>query len=288
MTRVFLNVVPTSLSRAMHRVAAALREAVPSGVQIVEDVDRADIQVIHTIGMEGMPAAIARAKEYALIQYCWSSANGSAKQWAEVWAGARLVWSYYRLPLAERFLHMPLGVDGTAFTLGNGLRPIGAMTSGYVAGPGAEAIAEVAEAALLCGLSVVHIGPQKVAGMILRKEKSWSAKSGLSDAQLADAYRHAQWVSGLRHIEGFELPVLEGLACGARPIVFDRADMRQWYDGLAEFVPECSGPSLVRELQGLFERGPRAVTETERAQVLDRFSWNAIAGRFWKELLCAH
>lgn len=199
------------------------------------------------------------------------------------------MWSHYdlsdKMPAGSAFYHAPLGVDGEVFR-GNGHdRDLGVMTSGTVAGPEAESIEEVADAAWACGLKVVHLGPRQVVGMNIRNEYTWKSIDGVQDSKLAEYYGRCKWVSGLRQIEGFELPVIEGLACGARPIVFDRPDMRRWYDGLAVFVPVCHGNELVNRLVDIFLTDPEPVSDAERALVLERFRWSSIAKGFWSRLL---
>lgn len=283
--RVFVEPVPSTLSRAMYRVAWALRRYAPKTVMIVDHPEEADLQVFHAIGMSGMREAILKTREFAVIQYCWKSANGDQQEWDALWGQARVVMSYYELPVKPdvNFVMAPLGVDGQAFTAqpGDG-RHVGVVTSGYVSGAGAEAIEEVADAALKTRLSVLHVGPSEIVGMRRRREKSWMAVHHLDDARLASTvYGKALWVSGLRHIEGFELPVIEGLACGARPIVFDLPEMRRWYEGHAVFVPECSGPKLVEELVRVFSEKPKLAGAEERASILEKFNWERTASAFW-------
>ncbi|HWI70162.1 MAG TPA: hypothetical protein VNS88_17650, partial [Nitrospiraceae bacterium] len=79
--------------------------------------------------------------------------------------------------------------------------------------------------------------------------------------------------------------VLEGLMCGARPIVFDRPDMRQWYEGHAVFIPECSGPDLTQELIEVMSHEPDPVMSIEREIILERFSWKPIVRGFWEQVL---
>lgn len=289
--KVYVDPVPRTLSQAMHRTAAALRHYAPAGVRIVPSLGHApDLQVLHSIGPH--VEANLQAPQYAVIQYCFRSAryDENRDHFRDVWKRARAVWSYYDLreemPEGAAFYHAPLGVDGRTFR-GNGRDPryVGVVSSGYVNGACAEAIEEVAEAALRAGLSVFHLGPAAIENMAPREERSWRAGCNLSDDDLAGVYGHARWVSGLRHVEGFELPVLEGLACGARPVVFDRPDMRQWYEGVAEFVPESSGPELVGELERVFRSQPRPVTAEERREVLRRFDWEALAQNFWRMLV---
>ena len=186
----------------------------------------------------------------------------------------------------SRLYHAPLGVDSAVFRQVNGYRrTIGVITSGYVSHPSAEAIEEVADAALICKLAVFHLGPRNVEGMAPRKEASWTASLGITDSDLASLYSHAQWVSGLRHVEGFELPVLEGLLCGARPIVFDRPEMRKWYEGHAVFVKESHGEELIKSLVTILSKPPQPVTLFERNFVAKKFQWSRIANGFWEALL---
>jgi len=159
------------------------------------------------------------------------------------------------------------------------------MSSGYVSGPGAEAIEPFAMATERAGLEAWHLGPPGVDRMT-QHPFNWRTFSGISDARLAAELNRCAWVSGLRYGEGFELPVIEGLACGARPIVFDRADMRDWYAGHAVFVPELTGRDLEDVLTAVMAQPPDPVTLAERESILRRFDWEPIVRGFW-EALCA-
>lgn len=266
----------------MVRVANALKKHAPRELEFVDDPKSADLQVLHVIGPDN--AELLEASNYAVIQYC---RTGGEASYISLWAGAQVVWSYYDLrSLCERFYFAPLGVD-EIFTQSFDPEPrdIGIMTSGYVSHPAGEAIEEVAIASWMLGLDVVHLGPEKVEGMVVKLPTGWRAVENIADRTLAAYYRRSKWVSGLRHIEGFELPVLEGLMCGARPIVFDRPDMHEWYLGHARFVTEASGESLVKELLDVLTDEPEPVSMEEREMVAQRFSWNRIATGFWEQVM---
>ncbi len=228
--------------------------------------------------------------------------------WTDVWRGAEMVWSYY--PLHERFFKWgglaslrsdgvvesspelnapvfygaPLGADANLFKKSMLTREHICLTTGYVSGPRAEAIEEVALAAGQLGLSVRHLGPSNVGGMNARVP-GWQAVTGLSEDDLVTLYGSVKYVSGLRHGEGFELPVIEGLLCGARPICFDLPCYRLWFDKHAIFVPECSGDALVKELVEIFRRPPRPILPEERRLIAMKFDWAAIGKGFWSTLL---
>jgi hypothetical protein len=280
---------PGAMSRAMFRVEKALTRYAPRDVEIVQRAKDADVQILHVIGGDALSYQSDAART-AAIQYCVSTAGGG--DWQSFWSRQLCTWSYYdlhtQMPHDACFYHAPLGLDD-AFKepiLGSPLRPIGVITSGYVTGPGAEAILEVAIAAHAAGLRVMHIGPKPVPTSLKTKidmPPGWRNVEGVSDDELANLYRSARWVSGLRFVEGFELPVIEGLACGARPIVFERADMRQWYSANAVFVPEAG--NLVEALTGIFSEQPDDVTAHERAEVIAQFNWKPIIEDFWTVVL---
>lgn len=286
--KVFLS--PVGLySHAMVRVADALIRHKPKDVEIVRSASAADLTVLHVIG-PGSFEGVDLTRPHAIIQYCFKSAGLPLDAWPLIWAQAKLVWSYYDLDqytkLPINFYYAPLGVDPT-FTQDYkpGFRDVDVMTSGYVSGPISEAIAEVATAAELLGFRVLHLGPQTVEGMAPVKYRRWHAVCGIDDSQLASDYRRTRLVSGLRHVEGFELPALEGLACGARPIVFDRPEMRAWYQDWAVFVPECSGEELVQRLLGVLPRLRAPISQADQEEVRRRFDWEPIARRFWEGVL---
>lgn len=278
------------LSRAMTRVATALTARPGHGMNIVDDPKTAHIKVVHVVG-DGKAAMehAGHPKNYMVIQYCVASANARIEDLKKLWAGSRGVWSYYDLsdmmPEGVPFYHAPLGVD-IEFTLpfAEEARDIDVMTSGYVSGRTAEAIEEVAMAAHRSEKSVIHLGPDNVVGMS-SDHGDWHATMGISDSELATLYRRTKWVSGLRFIEGFELPVIEGLCCGARPIVFDRPETRKWFEGHAVFIPELYGGDLVDCLSELFSNDPDPVTIEERNDVIKKFNWDMIVPGFWEKTM---
>jgi hypothetical protein len=267
-----------------------LEHFAPPWVEITTRRDAADIVVEHVIGADAIGAQ--PEKPYVVIQYCFASANSQegfdVSSWNDYWTQAELVWSYYDLtpymPHAAKFYHAPLGVDSVFRTqkFDNTARPIGVVTSGYVNGPGAEAIEDVAHAAKIVGQRVVHIGPMPT-NLSGPMPDNWCNLFDIPDSQLAHVYCNARWVSGLRYGEGFELPALEGLACGARPILFARPDM-QWYAGHGTFIPETVGPPLVDALVRILSEPPRPVPAHEHEALMRRFDWKYIVGNFWRRL----
>jgi hypothetical protein len=278
-----------NLSRAMFRVANALRTFAPKGIEVVSSPEDADLHVLHVIGLEAITYK-SPAKHIAVIQYCLGSASPSSdlSTWWPLWRRAAAVWTYYdladRIPADVNFYHAPLGIDEEFLRVSGqpmDQRRNGVLTCGFVTGPGAEAIEEMACAARAVRINVNHLGPVPVGLKKSLSKSLWRSVYGISDAQLADLYGRTRWVSGLRFVEGFELPVLEGLSCGARPIVFDRPDMRQWYEGHAVFVPECSGEPLIELLTAILSQPAKPVSAEEQSAIRERFRWEHIIKNFW-------
>lgn len=282
-------------STSMVRTAKALRRYAPRGVEFVTDRNDPgiDLHVVHVISRDSLRDT--EGKPRVLVQYCAVSGGVllDPPAWVRAWREARMVWSYYDLPAicpemdTRNFYRSPLGIDKAfleAAYVPGASRRVGIMTSGYVSGGLAEAIEEATMAAHEVGVTSLHLGPSEVEGMP-HAPAGFNPVSGVNDETLARMYCECSYVSGLRHCEGFEMPVIEGLACGARPIVFDRKDMRDWYEGHAVFVPECEGQPLIDSLAEVLRRRPEPVGKAERGAVIEKFDWRRIAEGFWRMAL---
>lgn len=281
--------------RALQRVYDALVKYKPKQIEITKSPSDADIVVLHVTGRhDGVEAQIEllkkHNKDYVMIQYVLrSSKNPDTHDWIRMWQDARMVWSYYYLPelcfedkLDEKFLfyHAPLGVDTDVFydrksDKGHTKAVIATNSRGYLV----ESAKECIQAAKRVGRTTFFLGKE------LNMGKDVFCKTDISDNDLAYYYSISEFVSGLRRVEGFELPAAEGLMCGARPIMFDRPHYRMWFDEFAEFIPEGTREETVEHLVRLFEKGARPVTEKEIARAKEVFNWEKIASGFWQGLL---
>jgi glycosyltransferase involved in cell wall biosynthesis len=106
----------------------------------------------------------------------------------------------------------------------------------------------------------------------------------VSDQDVARLYQRSRYVSGLRRIEGFELPAAEGLLCGARPILFDRPHYRKWYGDLAVYIPEEPRPQAQASIADVLAGPYRCVTAEERDAAAAWFSWERVCRGFWEQI----
>jgi hypothetical protein len=176
------------------------------------------------------------------------------------------------------FYHAPIGVDPSVF------HTVPAERSFIVASSGnswmIESVREVMYAAQQTGLPVFHVGEVN-----FNFGYPVAYSMGRHDGFLAENYSRCRYVAGLRRTEGFEIPAVEGLFCGARPILFDAPHYRKWYDGLALFIPETSRSEVIDNLVEIFNRPYQPVTDDEIMLAHDRFDWKKIATEFWRRCM---
>jgi glycosyltransferase involved in cell wall biosynthesis len=112
--------------------------------------------------------------------------------------------------------------------------------------------------------------------------------TGLSRAELAEVYRRAAVVLMPSEAEGFGLPVIEGLACGAPVVASDIPALREAGGPAAAYAPvgdvRAWAEAVVHVLADPSVAPPRA----ERLAWAARFSWTAhaetIAGAYHRLL----
>lgn len=308
MIKAFVDPTPRIHSPAMVRIANALTRHAPSGeVEIVSDQSAADVVVLYAIGSDYLAIGeklLAGGQQYAVVQCCLETAGYNIYNrilWLSLWQHAVTTWSYYNLPMQTaigsdnvrkslyNFYYAPLGLDSAFLNcprFDNPDRERLVITTGHVTGPRAEAIEEVWTAAHAEGYNVIHLGASKVVGLSGVNVRGYVGFPGyVPDHQLAVFYSRAKWVASLRHVEGFELPAAEGLACGARPLLFAQPDLRHWYGAHACYVPDLSGEGLTAQIRAVLRDDPEPVTPAERTEVLQLFNWRTICEGFWSRML---
>ena len=262
---------------------------------LVADPQQADLVIVQVVGRrDGVWRQVSeiqkRRQKWAIVQYVLrSTKTPDTNAWYQIWDGAEVVWSYLDLAAlaledwtedyfeqSVNFYHAPLGVEPDVFVPRLLEQHITIITSGRAWLT--ESVRECVLAADAVGGRAVHLGADL-------RGRSVACYSGLSDIQLATLYAQCHYVSGLRRIEGFELPAAEGLLCGARPILFDRDHYRNWYGSLAEYITESDRPGVVAQLVDLFGRQVRTVTADERNEAVRRFHWPTILNGFWERCL---
>lgn len=202
--------------------------------------------------------------------------NPKTDDWIDLWQGAVCVWSYYDLPALMNedgiaapfnFYHAPLGIDEVFYKRGE-KKDFDIVTHGtYLTEGVRECIWSTSRVAFLGHVDIPHV----------------SCFENIGDNELAELYSRSRYVSGLRRVEGFELPAVEGLACGSRPVLFDREHYRQWYGDLAMYVPEEPREGVIRSLAKVFAMD-MPVTEAEIVRAKTMFNWERIVNGFYEHV----
>lgn len=300
--RVCVRAIPGDLSKGIHRVAYALARYAPDWVEIVDSHLKADVWVLHVIGHGSMTEAqkhIDSGRTLAMIQYCLMTTEDSRPEaWMSWWRQSKLVMTYYDLPkfvaqhgtfdearhfgahIVDHVMMTPLGCDASVFRPGRPLRkPYLIGTSGTIAET--EGAIECHDACTRLDRRQFHLGPQMPFG---DSGAAVAFMQNCPDTQLAEFWSQCSYVAGLRRIEGFELPAIEGLLSGARPIMFDAPHYTRWFGEHAEYVTESSPDEVTDQLTEIMRGRVRMVTEQERAKVSMMFDWQTIATEFWERL----
>ena len=283
---------PPAFGVGVKRVRDNIGAHAPNGVHFVETPAEADLVIYHVVGVQNMTDTplddLIRiiGKPYAIVQYCLrTTEKPTADFWLPLWRGARLVWSYYDLDrwafdqvghTFPNFYYAPLGANADVFKPSSDAKRFTIGTSGFVAET--EGVAEAYAATRAVRGAMFHLGPDLALG------RRVASLVGLSDEAVARLWSECAYVAGLRRVEGFELPTIEGLLCGARPVCFDAPHYRHWLGDFAEYVPEGDFTSVAQALTALF-RGPyRPVTTAEIEAAKVRFDWRTFVHGFWERL----
>ena len=269
-------------SNAINRVVTNLAKYLPSNFARVKSKSEADMVILHISGRNNHKTREARnltgqGKQYAVIQYSWKSTrNPDPNDWMELWQGAKVVWSYYALPLPD-YYHAPLAADSSIFYPQEEEKKylVGSVGNSFKV----ECIGELQFAVWYAKKYGVHVGKNFNSNPII------DYVSSIDDSEMRAMYNKCKWFSCLRRKEGFEMPAVEALLCGVRPIMFDTPNYRQWFDGLAEFIPERSVADTVNRLNKLLKTEPRPVTKEEIEETKRRFNWEVVIARFYDRLI---
>ena len=279
-------------SIAIDRIENAIKKYAPKNINFCARTQESDLVILFINGRYDnfkrlTEELLNQGKKYVMVQLCLKSTKKpNARDWVSMWEKAELVWSYYdlyRICSEENisknfnFLHAPLGIDD-AFLNQKPSKNKDYVISSSGVGYLIESVRECIIAAENVGGRVFHVGP------VVTNRKNVDFSNGMSDKDLANKLSKCKYVSGLRRLEGFEIPVIESFVCGARPIVFDRIDNRNWFNDFAIFIEETHRDRIIKDLTKIFEGKYSAPTKKEIETVKNRFNWEKIISQFWKKL----
>lgn len=259
--RIFYSAKKPYLSHAFQRIEEGLKLTAPPNVQFVDKEEESDINIRPIVNWRDFDQP---SEKDICLQLCYLTAGQDPDWWIERWGRCRMVASYLDLPY--NYLQMPLGYDPNVFYPSDKPKVYRALTTGYVDGPGGEVIEDVWKA---FG-NVIHIGKDFKLG------KGYHNAEKVSDNQMRSLYQASEYTVSLRYIEGFELPVIEGAACGSLPVAFDLPCYTKWFKPFTLFVRPDHIPEDLRRI---------AQEPAMHVPSVTKFKWENVMKEFWNEAI---
>ena len=279
--KVYYEVLPDTLGRVMHRINKEFKKYAPKEIVFVSSAKEANLQILDSIGVGSIPHI--KLNNYVLLQHCYiTTETPAAEFWIPHWQKAKLVSSYMDLPaLIGRkdfnFLQIPVGVDSSIFYQEHTNKVYQVMSTGYVAET--ECIAETLKAVKHNGGKMAHVG-----GDLFPNDKTCKHFENITDDEMRSLYNQSCYTIGMRRMEGFEVPLIEGTLCGARGITLDYYTYRYWFGDLMEYIQDGPPEYITEQLIKLMSVPYRVVTQEEINLVKEKFAWKRIAETFWNRV----
>jgi glycosyltransferase involved in cell wall biosynthesis len=193
-------------------------------------------------------------------------------------------------PLEERGTVVPLGVDGEHFRPRTSEETAAVLQRLGVAGPYLLATGSLhprrgVDVALAALQELLPRWPDLRLVLVGRPEQRWGQVpdrlSGqvvltgyIPDEDLPPLMSGAAAILSLSRGEGFDLPLLEGLACGAPVVASDIAVHREHFEQWARFVPVGDAEAVASAAEDLLRHSPSAEDRGDQAfEVRSCFRW---------------
>lgn len=249
------------------RVRKQIEDTAPEWVEFTDEL-KADAQIILAIGAAGVAPLVNKIPKMPtiLLQLCYQTTEMGPEFWDALWKECLMVGSYFDLD-APNFVRFPMGYDPNIFYPNpKTSKRYDAIVFGDLDGP--EEIKSIHDA---FGI-VAHVGRDMDLGT------GYINFQNIPDDRLRQIYQQSRFCIGLRRVEGFEMPIVEGAACGCFPITFDYDCYRHWFNGMAIFLdPEIDVADQLRGINSLGAHSPRH-------DLAIRFAQDNAWAPFWDKL----
>jgi len=282
----------------MHRIRNALIRYAPSEVEFTDKPEGAvhildfigqhpiiEDRILHpSTGLMRTVPSLPVSPKYVIIYHCPPLPEylKYVSEYKALLEGSILVFGTYErgylFPNDARvnYYRTPWGYDPEVFYPRVSEKKYLALTTGYVVSD--EHIDWIAYACRVYDKPLVHIGGRGVVEELLTMLKGLrvSHYENVSDDEMANLYSSSWFVNAMRETLGFELPAVEGYACGSQPILLDLPCYRYWFSDFGVFV---------KSRDGVVDVLSKPVYVTPKAEVLERFKWKNIAPKIWEKIL---
>jgi hypothetical protein len=298
MIKVFYPFNP-HISRAMHRIRNALIKYAPPDVEFVDKPEGAvhildfigqhptiEDRVLHPTGLMRTVPSLPVSQKYVIIYHCLPPPDflKYVSEYRRLLEGSMLVFGTYDKshiypPDAKiNYYRTAWGYEPEVFYPRGSEKKYLALTTGYIIPD--ERIDWIAYACKLHGKPMVHIGGRNVVDELRATYGGLNIThyEKISDDNLANLYSSSWFTNAMRELLGFELPAVEGYACGSQPVLLDLPCYRYWFSDFGVFV---------KSRDGVVDVLSKPVNVTPKAEILERFKWKNIAPKIWERILDA-
>lgn len=263
--------------KAFKKISEALRKYAPEYVQWVSREQSPDLTVLHVVGgQEYEKLTVADLSKTIIVQHCLYTTDLEPNLWKDFWKNAYAVISWNAIedvmPEGANFFRIPLGADPNLFNVVPNInKNIKVFTTGHVAIT--EMIDSVHEACSRTGNVLYHTGEN-----FRWPSTSYKFLSYMDERAFFNTLSRAQYVTGLRTLEGFEVMCIEGAMTGSVPII-PNLPSYDWYKDFGTYIDLSS--NVVDQLTSIFNGEFVGLTKEQIDYVRHRFSWETVCKEFY-------
>jgi len=279
------------ISRAMERIRQAFIKYAPAETVFVNTPEADAVHCIHFIGQNtredtckifgsimDVPTLPKTSKYIVFLHFGNFFYPEMEKDFHRLLENAVLVITYTSSFATTKcnLYETAWGYEPLIFNVLNVEKKYTVLATGYLAD--AEAIDAIFLACYKSMTSMVHIGGHLDHAW---REPTYTRFINISDDDLRLLYNQSRYVSALRRDPSYELPAVEGYACGCQPICFPHYGPKKWFSDFAIFVPQLPRDELVLHLIELFKK---PIEVKPNPEILKRFYWQTIMESVWKKV----
>ena len=267
-----------NLGKAFDRISKAFHQYSPEWIEWVSDPTISEMEILHAVGGgEVIPIenCISAGLKTIIIQHTYFTSG--YYDWPKLWEEANLTVSFHDLTKYTdkkfNFLHCPWGADKNTFYTTTSIRNRKVFTTGHVAST--ECIDKLYAACVLSNKDMYHTGEDFKFG------SRYHFLPYIEDNELRQILNESQYISCLRDVEGFEMMGIEGLFCGATPII-PNIDTYDWYSKYSKVI-DMKG-NIVDQLVSILNEDPKEITLPELEEIRNTFDWKTIVTNIFTKI----
>ena len=284
------------ISIAMERVRQGLIKHRPANAEFVDKPSADTVHVINWIGQNpkehtardeltmAVPT-LPKSPKYILILHGAGNPHYPQfdKEWHSLLKNAMLIITFYKgyADGIGNVYETSWGYDPAIFHNLKGRRFRKILCTGYIAAM--ESIDSILDACKKLGVKALHVGGPL--GAEYHTSKVFIHFWNISDEHMCKLYNECEYVSGMRKgglFGGFELPNIEGYACGCQPICHTNPISVKYFKDFAIYIPELPRKELADRLVEILKEPAHIEPKQE---ILERFKWENIAPKIWQQIM---